>query len=389
MTLASGTRARLSYVEEVTRGTTPGSPTMKTLRATTRNVNLVKNMLESAEVRADRQKADVRHGFNRVEGGVGFELSGQSYDDFLAYALGGTWAAAPAVALTPTLAITGASGTITRSGGSFTADGFRPGDVIQLGSFTDPLNNVLVTIITCGTTTCTVKTKSGALLVDAAADADATFVYPGKRLDCSTTLKTITLERAFLDIGKYQVFKGVTVDKMSLNIKPEQMVGGQFDLIGMSALALAGASLGAPSAAPGTSPYSSFDGSLFEGGLLNAVCTGLDLSLNNNRQLAGVVGSKYSPDVFDGTADLTGNVMAFFEDEVMFNKFINETESSIFCRLDDLDGTNFMSIVLPRIKYTGGSIDPPQNGPVPIAMPWRALVSSSVGTSMTIQRSNT
>jgi hypothetical protein len=57
MSIASGARSRLAYIAEVTPGTTPGTPALKVLRATQRDINLQKNILTSNEVRSDRQKS--------------------------------------------------------------------------------------------------------------------------------------------------------------------------------------------------------------------------------------------------------------------------------------------------------------------------------------------
>lgn len=88
---ARGSRHRVAYVAEVTPGTTPASPSMKTMRSTSCSLAVQKEVYQSAEVRADRQLVDLRHGTFRVEGDLGFELSYGSQDDFLAAALMGTW----------------------------------------------------------------------------------------------------------------------------------------------------------------------------------------------------------------------------------------------------------------------------------------------------------
>lgn len=85
MGVVVGTQAYISYVAETTRGVTPGSPTMKFLRCTGRNINMKRDTLESAEVSTSRQRADVRHGFGRIEGAINFELSHSTYNDWLAY----------------------------------------------------------------------------------------------------------------------------------------------------------------------------------------------------------------------------------------------------------------------------------------------------------------
>lgn len=81
----------ISFVPEVTYGTTPASPAMKFLRFTGGFMNPEKNSFVSEEVRSDGQISDMRHGRRRVPGELAFELSYGAYDDWLQAALGGTW----------------------------------------------------------------------------------------------------------------------------------------------------------------------------------------------------------------------------------------------------------------------------------------------------------
>ena len=374
---------------------------MVDLRATGRSINLEKNILETAEVRSDRQKSDVRHGFNRVVGAPGFELSLASYDDLLELLAGRAWASVTTVTGI-NIASDASAKTFTRASGSFITDGYRVGDVVRVAGFTggDTGNNGDWTVLAVTATVLTVADPDS-LMTTVGAGASRTITYPGKRLDIGTVLSTMTLERVFAGVVKYQVFKGVAVDKMSLSVKPEAIVGGTFDLLGMIAAAMSGTPLSSVDAYPRNenTPFAAFDGRMFEGATpsLISVVTGVDLSFSNNRSLAAVVGSKTSPDVFEGQVDLTGTLTAFFQDETLLNKFINETESKMIVKLQDPDTpTDFMTIVLPRVKYTGGMMDPPQMGPVPLNMPFRALVQSglaaaggnTVASCMTIQRSN-
>ena len=111
-----------------------------------------------------------------------------------------------------------------------------------------------------------------------------------------------------------------------------------------------------------------------------AVATSMNFTLARNRSLNPVIGSRFSPDVFEGTARVSGTFSAYFDSAALLNKFINETESSIWLRMDDPNfiGTRFMSVVFPRVKYNGGTIDPPQEGPVTLEMPFRALKAPSL-----------
>ena len=388
MTLASGSRVGLSYVAETVRGTTPGSPSMKSLRVTSRAINLQKNTLQSNEKRSDRQLATLRHGFNQVAGNPGFELSLAAMDDMLEAALSGTWAAVTTGAISIDASATDDS--FNRSTGSFLTDGFTAGGIVDVTGYVATGNNSQWRISSVTATKMIVTQLDGtaAGLTTESGGGDETIAYTGKQLNIGTTLRTFAVERRFTDISQYQVFNGVAVNQLSLNIQPEQIVGGTLDLIGMSAAAMSGTSLGTPAAAATNEPFSSFEGSLYEGGSQIAVVTGLDLQLQNNRTLQPVVGSKFSPDVFEGDALVTGTLTAFFENETLYNKFVNETGSSLDLRLDDLNGTDFMRIKLGNVKYTGSDMDPPQEGPVPLSMPFAALLDPTSNTSMEIQRSN-
>jgi hypothetical protein len=301
MAIAVGPRVRLTYVTEVTRGTTPGTPSMKVLRCIDRDINLQKNTLESEEVHSHRQVQDLRHGFNFIDSSVSGELGIGVLDDWLESAVSGAWA-----------------------------------------------TNVL---------------------------------KPG------TTMKTFTVERQFLDLAQYEVSKGISVNTLELRIQPESIVGWTAGLLGMSAVAASGTPLDAsPDAAATRAPFDTFIGSITEGGGAIATVTGLTINLDNGRALSPVVGSKYSPDVFEGVFRVTGTISAFFESATLANKFLNETESEAVVVLNDLAGVDSLTIDLPRIKYTGNNKNPPRVGGVIQNMPFQALYSTGDAASIIFTR---
>ena len=54
MTIATGARHDMAYVEEVTFGTTPANPTLIPIRHTGTTLGLSKDAIESEELREDR-----------------------------------------------------------------------------------------------------------------------------------------------------------------------------------------------------------------------------------------------------------------------------------------------------------------------------------------------
>lgn len=91
MAFAQGSRHGISFVPEVTYGTTPGTPAMKNFRNTGASLNMTKESFQSQEIRADRMIADFRHGTKSIAGGIPFEFSYGAFDDWLESALFGAW----------------------------------------------------------------------------------------------------------------------------------------------------------------------------------------------------------------------------------------------------------------------------------------------------------
>ncbi len=377
------------------------------LRATERNVNLERDTIESSEVRKDRQIVDVRHGFNRVTGSIGYELSLISYETMIELVMADLFkpvviGTTGALTLTPN-APGSKSAVLVRASGDWIEDGIRPGSVLRgSGSATDA-NNANYVVLTVDSATDVTVGDPKSILV--AGDPPTTIIFPGRRIDIGVILDTVTMTRSFNDLPKYQIFRGVTVNNMSWTMTPGEPVGGSFDMLGMSAAKLSDTPLANESLQPTTPFMSAFDGQMYEGDEHNAVVTSMEFTLENNRQLQAVIGNEFSPGVFEGRAQVSGNITAFFRGGALFDKFIDEEDSLITMLMnnsgaeyDGADfhaGNEFIAVTLPRVKYTGASMNPPQEGPVSMDMPFRALAKQvddgafeTITTSMTIQVSN-
>jgi hypothetical protein len=88
---ADSSRAQLSYVAETVVGTTPSNPVMQQMRMTGESLNGSRASSSSAEIRADRNTADLVTTAETSSGEINIELSPGSYDEFLAAALQGSW----------------------------------------------------------------------------------------------------------------------------------------------------------------------------------------------------------------------------------------------------------------------------------------------------------
>jgi hypothetical protein len=368
------------------------------LALTSRNINLERDTLESERVSPDRQYHSVRHGLNRVTGDLGYELALVSTDTAIRATMFSEWST-PVIGTTGTLTMTDPVTTdnlctLTRASGSWITDGIRPGDVLKLTGATPSTNNKFWLVISVTSATVIRLANPGNIAV---AGSGGTITFPGRRIDIGTMKRTFSMMRAFADIAKYQYFHQCVFNSMSMTLAPENPVGGAFAILGTRGEAMASVPMGTenPSVEPGTEFFAAFDGYMYEAQELNAVVTSLDFTLDNQASLAGVVGSKFSPNVFEARASVEGTISAMFTGGGMYDRFFNETETALSAYMESPGATGFICVTMPRIKYMGASMDPPAEGAVIQEMPFRALAGTvnngagtTVQTSLTIQISN-
>ena len=208
-------------------------------------------------------------------------------------------------------------------------------------------------------------------------------------LKANKVIKSFTMERFFSDLSTpyYAQFTGVMVDGLSLDVKPNDMVTGQFTLVGVTG-AMSPTSLlttGSPTASQTFSPYDSFTGTIKEGGSTISIVTSLTLDIKNNITPAYVIGQKTAGALPAGRSKITGSLTCFFNNVTMLNKFLNETESSLEFTLGDGADESYTFLV-PRIKYSSGQPDVNGEGQIELTMAFEALYDSVTGTNLRITR---
>jgi len=389
--MANGSRHAMRLVAEATYGTTPDTPAFKAIRYTGTTLGLSKEALQSEEIRDDRQIADFRHGAYSCAGDINAELSYGSFDDILEAVLLGTWAPRATKTAT-TISAAAADNSFNDSGLGFVAAGFLVGDEVVVSGFTgDVANNLasgVVTALTAGKMT--IGGADGNVIVDDAAGESVTIATVEGRLKAGVTRRSFTVERYFGDIltadKPYHRFTGVEFNTLALSITANAMVTAVFGVLGQNMTTAENQVAGATyPAATTTSPLDSFTGVLEEAGVPIAVITEITLNVENGLEARYVVGSKASIRPSVGRSNCSGQITAYFENSLLLDKFINETESSIVFELPDGAGNKY-TVTLPRIKYNGGQPDVEGEGPITLAMPFQALLDSTTGTNIIIDR---
>jgi hypothetical protein len=393
MTIATGVAKKLVFKKQSALGTIASASGARYLRRVTSTIDLKKATYQSAEIRADYQRADFRHGIRTVDGTISGELSPGSYADFLGSAVRQAWqtASTTGAITTVTAAVTtGAAGTFTRSGGSYLTDGFKIGDVVRWTGWATtgvPNNshNFLITSLTALIMTGTML--DGVAVGPKAAGDSVTCAVVGKKNWIPETghlREYYTIEHFYSDIAQSEVFTDCAVSQAMLKMPASGMNTVEFPMLGLNMVTNTSAYFTTPTAAVGTGVTAAANGALYIGGVAVGLVTGLDITLNGNYSTpGGVVGSNVEPDIFQGSIDVTGNATVLFQDGTFRDYFLNETEVSLIAVFTTANtaAADFFGVTMSRLKFGGASKDDGEKG-LTLTMPFTALLNTAGGAAL-------
>lgn len=184
-------------------------------------------------------------------------------------------------------------------------------------------------------------------------------------LKVGTDLKTFSVEDALNDVDVYRMFTGVTVGSLNLSVAPNQMALATLNLVGKDAVITSTSSKPTKVSVPTVSPFDSCSGNIKvgnAGGVLTdvATITSVELNINNDVSPAFVVGSCSTEQLEYGMATVSGTVSAYVENQDLYDRFVNETETAIEFTLENDAGLSY-TFLIPRAKFNSG--DMPVSGP--------------------------
>ena len=332
MAFQGGKDMVVAFKVEGTFNTAPGSGSAEQLRLkASPGLSLVKQLINSEEVRSDGQTTIARHGSRNVTGSYNIEVSVDSYDTVLEALMRSTWVAAAATTFNngaPLTSLTVDSTSQITWTGSTTplAAGLREGDVFRLTNMSTAANNsinIRVKTISGGTIT-----VHGTPLTAQAADIACTLTILRKLSATTTpTRRTFYIDEYGVGTDLSVVYGGCRVVGFSLRGTPDGMAEGSITVLGASATALA----------TGTSPYYVAptvtttlplvfaDATFSYNGTDVATCTAWELNYEITAATQPVIGATVTPDVFDNDARLTGSATFVREDLARLTQYINET----------------------------------------------------------------
>jgi len=390
MPISKGTAKVVAYKKEATWGQLAGATGGKQLRRVTADFNLEKETYESSEIRTDRQTADFRHGVRSAAGNLSGELSPKTYSDFMAAVVARDFSAVTALSgLSVTIAASGDLYTVTRSAGSFIADGIKVGNVVRLtgaGLNTNNSNkNLLVVSMTA--TVLTVKVLNGTPMVAEGPIASVGVSVPGKQTYVPKTGHTddsFTVEQWFGDIAQSEVYTGMKVGSMAVSLPATGLTTVEFSFMGKDLTQKGTTQYFTSPTAQGTEGiFAAVNGAMVVDGQVVGLVTSADFTIERALENATTVGSNSIAEVFTGRIIATGNLSVYFQDVNFRNYFDNETPVSIVMALttNNTATSDFVSFVLPKVKLNGHTVDDGELG-LTASVPFQALLNDVTNTGL-------
>jgi hypothetical protein len=387
MALGNTSRASLRYKPEIVPGTINAAGNHYNLRYTSDALKYAIKTVKSTEIRDDRNLTDIPTVDADIMGPIGVELSYGEFDELMEGALQNSWSAwGTGGATTGTLTATTTSLVLAGAGtapfaGAAVGQWFRVSGAAQAGNNTWFQVGALTNATTIAGTGFTAETGTTGV------------VMSSSRLTNGTNQQSYTFERKNSDLNVWSAFRGCQIDKMTLKMTPAEILTSQFDVIGMSFSSSTSSTL-----LPGTTTPSltntMFNATanffnLLEGGipLAGTYARSMTVNVANNLRGQKALGYMGSVGIGSGQFDANAQLELYFANMTLYNKFVNNTPSSISVRLSSTAGGAGYVYTFPNIKYTDGAYPTPGlNQDVVLTLPFQALLDPVTGAAMIIDR---
>lgn len=328
-------------------------------------LNLTAARIASGENRGDGLSTRDRQGSHSVQGSYQTDMSIGSHDALYEAVFRGTWSAAATLSESDSLGnLTVSSGVVTFATGGLTALGkVKVGDILTCASglaAADVSKRLRVTAAT--NTTMTLERVDGVAITDVGSAATTYSFTRHKKLIQGITRRAFTVEEAELDIDGSELYDFVRFTRLDIGLTPDNMAIATFGAFGRTATYEEG------SDAPyftGDSPATTLglvatDAKIKLGSETLADVLDFQFSMDLRGSLLPVVGSKYTPDVFDNSAQIQARITGLREDFARFQNFLDEDriELHVMLRENESAPEDFIALAVTNLTLANPTKSP-------------------------------
>jgi len=362
MAITSTNYTDISYIEEVTPGTTPATPTFQILPTKGGSPQGNITTAVSEVIRSDRQTDDLVVVDSDVAAEVNFELSYTPYKPLLTSLLQG--AAATVINISSASDIAAAFGSpssFTSSSTDFVTAGLKVGHFFQVAGFVDSANNGVFKATSVATNAVEVSQTLVTESAPASVDVSATVVRNGAETPVTySILKRVQGANA----PYYFYYNGCIASAASFRVESGAILDGSISFIGREEDSTDTAKSGQTLTAIPAYTIMNAVSSVLE--VEMTAVTGqdtrfstMDMAINNNVEAAKAVGTLGAFDLASFSLDVTADMNIYFEDIAIYTAYKNSSSFSIGVVYEDGDG-NRIAISMPYCKFE--SLDTPIDG---------------------------
>lgn len=340
MAQAQGSKGQITFQQESTFKTDPGSPDVKKLHFVSEGLKLSRNLITTPIIRGNRNPVASVRGNIDVAGAIKTHLQAYQLGSFLKGAFGASrttaaWAATTAKVINDLVVPTAGNGYYYKCTVAGTTGGSAPSWPTTIGQ-----------TVADGTVTWRCEGTKAA----------SAYIYD---LYVAASLPSFLIEKGFTDIAQYFKYNGCKINKWSFSATPEGFQEIDFDIIGAKET-VGGTSFDATPVDAGYKPFDGFSiASILEGGSAIANVTSVDAisfenDVDNSVFVIGGAGERAA--LPEGVVKVSGTLKAMFESLTLYNKAINNTESSlkIVYQLGTGDGSagnEYLDFNIPELKF--------------------------------------
>ncbi len=201
-----------------------------------------------------------------------------------------------------------------------------------------------------------------------------------------TTIRTFAFEKGIPDANHYEVFTGLAVNKISLDVKTGGPVTGSVDMIGAGFSINSVSQDATPTEPTDSTPITAYKGecTLKLGGAAAtdiAYVTGISFSIDNGLTPAFVLYQDTAANVLDGKCTVEGSIDLFFKNGDMVKAYRDALDVGLsFTMTQDTnavtpvaDGVDGYKVDIPKLQLKSADINIGDAGPMHISVPFQAL----------------
>ena len=390
MSVASSDRASLRYNIEATYGVTPDVK-MTDLRFTGESLKLSLSNTESQEISDARQVRDLVQTGAECGGDINFELSGDTYNDFLLALIGcAAWTNVVTITANTGIACTAGTGPTDLDEISSAAafGSVVDGQWLMFTGFANEANNGPKQVKTATASLLTLTSYGNVVNEAAGASVNVT----GKMLrnpatGAAFTMKSFSIERYHSDIEKYFIFKGMRPNSISMNFATGSIITGSINFLGKSSEV--GAATFVPSNAAGVNPATTTkvlnaitdvknENIMIDGEVVDSsYISGLNFTISNNLRGIKAIGYKGNAEIAEGRFSATGSLNIYFNDTKFYDKYVNSSEFSIGYSVGNVETGKGYAFTFTRSMISDDGVNASGTGQDIVEnMNWQALMNA-------------